>query len=136
MKNKTTKNLYKYINSVVLKMKPFLTRLGVKSDAMSPFCRCFDSHAALLAVYQANMPHDIDDGPTAEPEENITPSNEVGIAGAVNIPSLTELVGILQDNATSDENLGDYNELQFEFLLIGFINNKVKYLTQYFFNII
>jgi hypothetical protein len=102
------------INSVVMKMKPFLTRLGVKSDAMSPFCRCFDSHAALLAVYQANMPHDIDDGPTAEPEENITPSNEVGIAGAVNIPSLTELVGILQDNATSDENLGDYNELQFE----------------------
>ena len=41
-------NVGAIINSVVLKMKPFLTCLGVKSDAMSPFCRFFDSHMICL----------------------------------------------------------------------------------------
>ena len=102
------------INSVVLKMKPFLTRLGVKSDAMSPFCRCFDSHMDLLAVYQVSMPGDNDDEPTTELDENNSRLNEIGTSGEVNIPSLTELVSVLQGNAINEEHEFDKNESEFE----------------------
>ena len=68
----------------------------------------------LLAVYQVNMPNDDDDESTTELDENNSLLNEIGTAGEVNIPSLTELVSVLKGNAINEEREFDKNESEFE----------------------
>ena len=90
------------INSIATKMRTFLTRFGVKSDAMSTFCRQFDSHIDLLQVYQANLPPDINDEPLMDvsPEADAFDNQDNG----VRIPSLNELVQVLHDDNVSEGN--------------------------------
>ena len=52
----------------------------------------------LFVVYQVSMPDDNNNEPTTELDENNSLLNEIGTAGKVNIPALTELVSVLQDN--------------------------------------
>ena len=94
------------INSVASKIQPFPACFGVKSDAMSPFCKTFNSHTDLLRVYQASMPNDDDNNAKpimTEPEETDSLSDETASCEQVNIPSLTELVSVLQGNTANEE---------------------------------
>ena len=45
------------INDCARNMKPFLTRLGVDDDELSPFCRNFDSVSDLLCTYNDMFSH-------------------------------------------------------------------------------
>ena len=94
------------INSVATKMRAFLTRFGVQLDSMSAYCRTFDSHTDLLAVYEANIPHDNDELLMSISPEADEVDNHMGkeYDNGVNIPSLNELVEVLDETNEKEAN--------------------------------